>query len=64
MPSTKLTPALAGVGSQTVRLRDIPLDVRLHALTIASRDAKTESEALHMLRLVLDPGDAGGRIAA
>ena len=61
MPSIKLTSAPAGVGSQTVRLADIPLADRLHALTQC--EAKTEDEATRLRRIALDPGDAGGRIA-
>ncbi len=45
-----------------MRLADIPLEVRLKALTRV--EAKTEAEAITLLRIALDPGDAGGRIAA
>ena len=45
-----------------MRLADVPLEDRLAALTRC--EAKTEREAIRLLRLALDPGDAGGRIAA
>jgi len=45
-----------------VRLKDVPLADRLAALTRC--EAKTEAEALTLLRIALDPGDKGGRIAA
>jgi hypothetical protein len=45
-----------------VRLEDVPLEERLRALTHC--EAKTEQEAIRLLRIALDPGDAGGRIAA
>ena len=64
VPKTKTHIRPAGVGSQTVRLADIPLGVRLEALDLTLRTAKTMSEATRLLRLALDPGDAGGRIAA
>ncbi len=54
----------AGVGSKTVRLADVPLEARLKALDEVIGTAKTRREATRLLRLVLEPGDAGGRIAA
>jgi hypothetical protein len=50
-----------GVGTKTVFLRDVPLEDRLDALSLALRTA-SEDEARKMLELVLDPGDAGGRV--
>lgn len=60
LPNT-LTHTPAGVGTTTIRLADIPLEQRLQALTKC--EAKTEHEAIRLLHLALDPGDAGGRIA-
>lgn len=60
LPNT-LTHTPKGVGTTTIRLADIPLADRLHALTKC--EAKTEAEAIRLLRIALDPGDAGGRVA-
>ena len=45
-----------------MRLADVPLQQRLEALTHC--EAKTEAEAIRLLRLALEPGLASGRIAA
>ena len=58
MPTAKPQPT----GTRTIRLADIPLSVRLRALTKV--DAKDEDEAIKLLNLALDPGDRSGRIAA
>lgn len=50
-------------GDTLIRLKDLPLEKRLAALTRALREAKTGREAQRMLEVVLDPQAAGGRIA-
>jgi hypothetical protein len=59
-----LVPNTTPTGNTTIRLADIPLDQRLTALTEALRHTTTEQEAIKLLHLALEPGDAGGRIAA
>lgn len=52
------------VGTQLVRLRDVPLEERMHAARVASAEAKDIREAIRLLQIARDPGNAGGRIAA
>ncbi len=55
-----------GVGAALVRLRDVPFEVRREALEglLKRGEVKTPQEAEKLFRLVLEPGDAGERIAA
>ena len=64
MPKHQPDTSPAGVGSSLVRLKDVPLEVRLRALDEVIPTAKTQREARRLLRLTLDPGHASGRIAA
>lgn len=51
-------------GDSLVRLRDVPFDVRREAtLRLLARGALDELEAARLLELLVDPGDAGGRVA-
>jgi hypothetical protein len=57
-----------GVGDRLVRLADVPYEVRHHAVSEILRGryggAKTPEEAERLMRLIYEPGDFGGRIAA
>lgn len=56
------TPLVNPCGVYTVRLKDIPLSVRLSALSMQLRYVDGE-EAQKLLDVVLFPGDKGGRVA-
>ncbi len=65
MPIKYLTPKTEPVGTTLVRLIDVPLEDRLHALhRIMARDNLTGEEAQTILDMCLDPGDLSARIAA
>ena len=64
MPQTKPNIRPTGVGTQTVRLRDVDPDALRLAAARLIEQAKDEHEVHRLLQLQLDPGDAGGRIAA
>ena len=64
MPQVKPNIRPAGVGSQTVRLADIPLEQRRKAALKLMNEAKDTSEYARLFELVYAPGDAGGRISA
>lgn len=52
-------------GTTLVRLADVPLKDRLHALNqIMQNETLTEEQAQNYLALVIDPGDTSARIAA
>ncbi len=66
MPNTNLTtPKPAPTGTKTVRLADVPLTKRLAAIHHLMRtNGLTIEDTQDLLVIALDPGDAGGRIAA
>ena len=62
-PTTTTPP---GVGNTLIRLADIPLKERLHAIhhLMASGPGLTPEEAQTILAIALDPQDTSARIAA
>lgn len=60
------TPEPAGVGNRTVRLRDIPLEQRLLAISYLARREliKSANERAKLIAIAIAPGDLGGRVAA
>lgn len=64
MPAPPIVPKPDPTGTQTVRLADIPQKVRMRAASECAREAKDKRERARMFALALNPGDAGGRIAA
>lgn len=64
MPSAPIVPKPEPTGTITVRLADIPKARRLQAARECVREAKDRREASQLMALALEPGDAGGRIAA
>lgn len=53
-----------GVGTELVRLKDIPISKRIAALRQTLRFAKDGEEARRLVAIALNPEDKGGRIAA
>lgn len=59
-----LTPKPQPVGHHTIRLADIPDEIRIQAARRLMAQAKTPAEYIKLFELAYAPGDAGGRIAA
>ena len=58
-------PLVRPCGNVLIRLADVPLERRLRAMQeIAKREGLSPEDAYQLLDLVLDPGDASGRVAA
>lgn len=64
LPQPPIIPKLEPCGARLVRLRDVPKQTRLVAARQAEKIAKDGREASRLMALALEPGDAGGRIAA
>lgn len=64
MPEIPIVAKPQPCGSRLIRLADIPKHLRMRAARSAVCEAKDEREAQRLLAIALDPGDAGGRIAA
>jgi hypothetical protein len=64
MPALPVVPKPNPTGTRLVRLADIPREIRMQAAGECAREAKGKHERSRIFALALDPGDAGGRIAA
>lgn len=64
MPTSPLTPKPQPVGHHTIRLADIPDEIRITAARRLMAQAKDSNEWARLVELAYAPGDAGGRIAA
>jgi len=64
MPAPPVVPKPEPTGTRLVRLADIPREVRIRAAGECAREAKDRRERARLFMLALNPGDAGGRVAA
>lgn len=64
MHTTHTTPKPQPVGHHTIRLADIPDEIRIRAARKLMDEAKDINEYARLIELAFAPGDAGGRIAA